>query len=587
MADLNSQPISIQSLYGLHNENKLYVNRRYQRKLVWTALEKQKLIESILKKYPIPAILIAEREEEPGSFEIIDGLQRLQAITSFIETAFASLEGKYFDVSQFPTAKARSEDGHFSIEKQSQHLTPKEISSFLDYTLAISVMRNASNEEIDDVFDRINTYGKRLSDQERRQSGVQNDFSSLVRNLACMLRGDVSEDMLLLKSMPSISIDLPKTQHGYDVRSDEVFWVEQGILRSTDLRDSMDEQCIADISASIIGGKIIDRSKEALDTIFQRGSAESERILNALEVYGADKFADEFKYCIDQVLKICDKEKLRDVIFKKKSSNAFPSVFAIILIAFYEALILEEKMVSNVDSLKSSLANIAERIQIGKKATSPTERRKNVDTVKGVIQNSLVIRDSTVQIYSNHSSIDIESVIRRSEIEASSYELKQGILPLVSSGRTIDTSVVEKILKTICAIANNGPESVGKIIIGVADKNADATRIESIDNVSPKKIGKKYVVGVSREATVLGWNTEKYFTYWKDSLKNSTLSEPLKSSVLSNMDFNDFFGLGVLIFTIPKQTELSYFNDEVYCRNGDSTELVIGHKKVADLAKRF
>ena len=59
-----------------YTEDKLHVNRRYQRKLVWTLKEKQKLIESILKKYPIPAILIAEREQEPGTYEIIDGLQR-------------------------------------------------------------------------------------------------------------------------------------------------------------------------------------------------------------------------------------------------------------------------------------------------------------------------------------------------------------------------------------------------------------------------------------------------------------------------------------------------------------------------------
>lgn len=86
MAELASQPTPIQSIYNWFIEGKLYVNRRYQRKLVWTLEEKQKLIDSILRKYPIPAILIAERETEPGTYEIIDGLQRLHAIMSFIET---------------------------------------------------------------------------------------------------------------------------------------------------------------------------------------------------------------------------------------------------------------------------------------------------------------------------------------------------------------------------------------------------------------------------------------------------------------------------------------------------------------------
>ena len=46
MAELVSQPMSIQSVYTWYREDKLYVNRRYQRKLVWTLEEKQKLIES-------------------------------------------------------------------------------------------------------------------------------------------------------------------------------------------------------------------------------------------------------------------------------------------------------------------------------------------------------------------------------------------------------------------------------------------------------------------------------------------------------------------------------------------------------------
>jgi hypothetical protein len=53
MADLSAQPTSIQSIYSWYTEDRLYVNRRYQRKLVWTLEEKQKLIESILKKYPL------------------------------------------------------------------------------------------------------------------------------------------------------------------------------------------------------------------------------------------------------------------------------------------------------------------------------------------------------------------------------------------------------------------------------------------------------------------------------------------------------------------------------------------------------
>ena len=192
MADLASQPTSVQTVYTWYRDQKLFVNRRYQRKLVWTLEEKQKLIGSILKKYPIPAILLAERET-PGTYEIIDGLQRLHSIVSFIEDAFPLETTGYFDANLFPTAKAAAAGGAFEMVTDPVSLiSSKDVSTILDYTLALSVMRNSTDEEVNDVFDRINTYGHRLSDQERRQAGVQNEFSSAVRGLACTLRGGVA-----------------------------------------------------------------------------------------------------------------------------------------------------------------------------------------------------------------------------------------------------------------------------------------------------------------------------------------------------------------------------------------------------------
>jgi hypothetical protein len=49
MAELSSQSTSIQTIYSMFSDEKLFVNRRYQRKLVWTLQEKQKLVESIQK----------------------------------------------------------------------------------------------------------------------------------------------------------------------------------------------------------------------------------------------------------------------------------------------------------------------------------------------------------------------------------------------------------------------------------------------------------------------------------------------------------------------------------------------------------
>jgi hypothetical protein len=557
--------------------------------LVWTLEEKQKLIESILKKYPVPAILIAERDSCPGTYEIIDGLQRLQAIMAFIETAFSTPDGKYFDLQYFPTAKSRADEGLFVPSVAQAYLSPREVSTILDYTLALSVMRNATEAEVNDVFNRINTYGRRLSDQERRQSGVQNDFSNMVREIACTLRGDQTGDILPLKSMPSISIDLPMTKQGYEVPANEVFWVNQGILRSTDLRDSMDEQCIADIAACIVGGQIIERSKDALDEIYNLGSSESERVLDALEIYGSTKFAEEFKYCVDEIIKVCNEggtEKLRSIVFRTRTTNPFPSVFAILLIAFQELIIKDGKKIIDYSGVRTTIVNLAERIDTSRKATLPDERRKNIDQIKGLIGKFFIEADIRPQIYGNHATTDIEVAIRRSEIELADYELKQGLLSL-SDQRSIDSQLIDKVIKTISAIANNGSNRNGKVIIGVTDKDADAMRIKDLDGIEPKKVGKRFVVGVNREAKVLGLLVENYFSKWKDAIKNSEISSSLRDSVLSNMDFNSFYGLGIIVITIPPQKELSYVGEEIYWRNGDATELAKTPKQIAMLAQRF
>jgi len=51
--------MSIQEAYRQYRDGGLIVNRKYQRKLVWTKSEKENLIDSILKDYSIPLILPA------------------------------------------------------------------------------------------------------------------------------------------------------------------------------------------------------------------------------------------------------------------------------------------------------------------------------------------------------------------------------------------------------------------------------------------------------------------------------------------------------------------------------------------------
>ncbi len=587
VAELDSQPKSVQSLFAWFNEEKLHVNRRYQRKLVWTLEEKQRLIESILKKYPVPAILLAERNED--GYEIIDGLQRLHSIVSFIETSFPDLLGKHFDVSAFPTAQARANERRFVPSETVQLLSSREVSTFLDYSLAVSVMRGANEAEIDDVFSRINTYGHRLSDQERRQAGVQDRFSALVRDLACDIRGDASTEVLNLANMPSISIDLPKSKHGYQVAAEGVFWVSQGILRSTDLRDSMDEQCLADIAACIVGGEIIERSKDALDEVYASDSHRNQQVVAALSGHGADRFADEIKYCIDEIIKIVELDKpnkLRSIIFAKSSTSPFPSAFAVLMIALHEALIKGNKKIADYAGVRKAITGLYDRIETSRGSTAPAERRKNIDTIKGLIGSCLVENEPPAAIYGAHASVDIDVMLRRSAIELPHYELKQGYLALENTPRE-DRNVFSQVINTICAMANNGRKRTGSIIIGVADKPADAARVKKLFGTEARVVGQRYVVGVNRESRFLKITPERYFTRWRDEIKKSDLTPALRDGVLANLDYNDYYGLGLIVIRIPEQASVSFVGDKLYRRDADETIEVVSPPRIAEVISRF
>ena len=105
--DLTVKGESVERIFGNYQAWRYIVNRRYQRKLVWTLDEKRRFIDSIINGYPVPIVLLAERKLATGAnqFEIIDGMQRLNAIFGFLENEY-SVNGFFFDLNTMAETKA-------------------------------------------------------------------------------------------------------------------------------------------------------------------------------------------------------------------------------------------------------------------------------------------------------------------------------------------------------------------------------------------------------------------------------------------------------------------------------------------------
>jgi hypothetical protein len=570
--------MSIQSLYRSFRDGTLIVNRQYQRKLVWTVAEKQRLIDSILKDYPLPLFLLADKGGAPGQppmLEVIDGMQRLNAIFSYIEHGFL-LDQKCFNIHEFARARQAAENHLFAeFPAEVERLPARQCADMLDYQLAVTIFPGEKAERITDVFGRINSGGKQLSDQERRQAGVLSPFAETVRSLAAEIRGDVSRETLLLSEMPEISIDTSRNLHGYALKAEDIFWCYQGIVRTGDLRESDDEQALADICASILFEDPVEASGEFLDRLYSKDCDEFAEVNARLAAYGRERLMQEVKATFSTVraaIEVHDPDRFafRKLVYPKPTSNAQKSPFYAVFMAFFELMYREGMTPADTTDVMKALANLANKIEIGQKHIKSEDRRSNIRITKGLIRDHFVKADVAALAHGPSLIIDFENSIRRSRTETSRYEFKQGLLRL-NDKRTPDSNIMQVLLETICAIANVGPETDGFVYIGIADKQGDSDRVKELDNIEPVKFDHVSIVGVDREAAQQRLPLDKYMRKIEDGIRQSQLTDPLKTQVLSSLDVVVYKGLSVIRIRVPRQGQPSFVGDDCFIRVGSST----------------
>ena len=77
--------LKVRDVLDLKSQQMLVVNSEYQRGVVWTRTQQKKLIDSVLRGYPIPLIYFHHIQQEAAGlrserFEVIDGQQRITAL---------------------------------------------------------------------------------------------------------------------------------------------------------------------------------------------------------------------------------------------------------------------------------------------------------------------------------------------------------------------------------------------------------------------------------------------------------------------------------------------------------------------------
>lgn len=525
-------------------------------------------------------MLLAEVKTDNGrKLEIIDGMQRMNAIMSFIDQEF-DLHGKYFDLDTMADTKFLKDN--CEIIQKHEIIDRKVCAEIVRYQIPLSVYQESGGSHIDEVFRRLNSGGRHLSKQELRQAGAVSKFASIVRKLASNIRGDSSaSDILDLNSMKNISITNRDLEYGISV--EDIFWVKNNIITKEALRQSQDEEIIADIVAWVSADKGLRSSSDILNQLYNFGTDgdEESSIASAIEIQiqkiNEDIIISNIQFVFDKIMEIVNftGKTFNSLLFENQQAK-ISRYFQIVYYALYKLLIEEGKAIADRDKLIGLLNGAGDKVislAAGGGNWSAKEKQTQSDALYGVISNCFE-SSSTNDPSRNQWVTRFENILMQSSTEQSLYDFKVGLHNLSENDSELDRETFSKIIKTLTSMANTFPNSVGYCLIGVADNKTTADRHKAIYGKDNIPYSSFYITGIEDEAERFHSSIDKYFTKLVQLIKNEPISDRDKDNISRNISTIKYFNKNVVVMKIESDSKPSVYDGKYYVRHGSNVDEV-------------
>lgn len=172
---------TLETLVNQLRKGNIDLNPRFQRRGAWTDERKSRLIESIVLNFPIPQIILAEREEGSGTFIVLDGKQRLLTIRQFCADHSDERDTEYQTLALSKLKVCKHLNGHSYRTLADDPDRIRIVNAFDNYTLRAVVIRRWPEEHyLNRVFLRLNTGSVQLSSQELRQALYPGPFTDFL-----------------------------------------------------------------------------------------------------------------------------------------------------------------------------------------------------------------------------------------------------------------------------------------------------------------------------------------------------------------------------------------------------------------------
>jgi uncharacterized protein with ParB-like and HNH nuclease domain len=161
-------------------EEAIFVPPDYQRQFVWGIERESELIESILLGIPIPSLFMATNPD--STWEIVDGVQRLSTIAHFA----ASNNEIFKKINRKQALRIEGLEKLTSLNNSSYDDLAKPIQlMFMTRPIRVTVLNDKSDLSVRfDLFERLNTGGVSLTNQEIRNCIFRGKFNELLKSLS-------------------------------------------------------------------------------------------------------------------------------------------------------------------------------------------------------------------------------------------------------------------------------------------------------------------------------------------------------------------------------------------------------------------
>jgi hypothetical protein len=171
MERVDYESLIISDLLGFFNSKSLDINPWYQRRSVWSSPQRAYLMNTIFEKKPVPSIYIRQKidiESEKSIKEVVDGQQRVRTIIAYRADEFAA---------KHPNHRSRVKYSELSAAQKT---------SLLSTSLSVGYLIGATDQDVIEIFGRINSVSKTLNPMEKINALYSGEFKQFSLNQAVL-----------------------------------------------------------------------------------------------------------------------------------------------------------------------------------------------------------------------------------------------------------------------------------------------------------------------------------------------------------------------------------------------------------------